>query len=111
MKNSPKMALVIGGKMGPPKPYDAPDEPEEHDFPAPEGMDMGEKKPGDMMEVVCTLEVKDNGMLCVRKVNGMEVPGYDDKEKPDEGEEKSSDTFMDAAMPEDEAGGEEQEAM
>lgn len=100
----PKMALVVGkmDKMGPPKAYDAPEEEgEEAMFKAPEGMDIGDKKPGETMDVVCTLEVKDNGMLCVRKVNGMEVPGYEDKSKMDDEDKPSSDTFMDAAVPED----------
>lgn len=119
MKN-PKMALMVGGKMdkmGPPKPYDAPEEEgEESMFKAPEGMDVSDKKPGETMDVVCTLEVKDNGMLCVRKVNGMEVPGYEDKDKPDDESKESSDTFMDAAMPDDgesgDAGGsDDKEAM
>ena len=93
----PKMTVVIGAR----KPYDAPEEPEESMFPAPKGMDMDGKKPGDTMEAVCVLEVKDDGMLCVRKVNGMYVPGYEDKDDMDK--EKSSDSFMDAAMPDEDA--------
>lgn len=103
----PAVKLVIGGKMGPPKPYDAPEEEgEESMFKLPEGMEL---KPGEMKEVVCTVEGKDDGMACVRKVNGMEVPGYEDKDKPDDEEKPSSDTFTDAAMPEDAEGGDQEQ--
>jgi len=111
----PKAALVIGGDFGKRKPYDAPEEEmgEESMFMAPKGMEMDGKKTGDTMEAVCTLEVKDGGMLCVRKVNGMDVPGYEDKEKMGEDKMPSKDTFTDAAMPEegDMGGGDEKEAM
>jgi len=107
MKKPPGMSLVIG-VGGKPKPYDAHEEEgEESMFKLPEGMEL---KPGEMKEVVCTIEGKDDGMACVRKVQGMEVPGYEDKGMDDDKQMPSSDTFTEAAMPE-EAGGDEQEAM
>lgn len=77
----PKMMLAIGMKGKPD------DESSEGSFPMPEGYDMEDRKPGDEFEAVCTLKVEDGGRLCVTKVEGMSVPGYDEKEEKDEGEE------------------------
>lgn len=88
----PAVALMIGA----PK-KDASEDSEKGEFKAPEGMDMEDKKPGDMIEVVATCEVKDGGMLCVRKVNGMDVEGYDDEAVPEE-KEPYQGGFADAVM-------------
>lgn len=71
---------------------------DEGEFKAPEGMDMEDKKPGDMIEAVVELEIKENGMLCVRKVNGMEVGDYKEKGKPLEDDQEKPDDFADAVM-------------
>lgn len=106
----PAMALMIG-KMD--KPGSMPAEPDhdEGEFKAPEGFDMEGKKPGDTIEAVVELEVKDRGMLCVKKLNGMDVGGYGD-DKPDEDEappEKGG--FTDSVMGGESPPEEEQEGM
>lgn len=97
---NPKLAVMIGSPGGPP-------DEEEHDeveFEAPSGIDLEGKQPGDTLEAVCVLEIKEGGKLCVRKVNGVDVPGYEDK-KPAEEEAPPDDkeSFTSAAMGGDEA--------
>lgn len=64
-------------------------------FKAPEGIDLGEHKPGDTLEMVGTFEVEEDGMLCLKKVDGVSLDNA--KEEKDEGEDKS-DSFTDAVM-------------
>lgn len=99
MNKKPKMKLVIGvgGKPGM-----GDDESKEGSFPMPEGYDMEDKKPGDEFEAVCTLKVEDGGRLCVTKVEGMDVPGYDDKEEKDEGEAPEKGSFVKSVFGKDE---------
>lgn len=92
-KSKPAMAVMIGAPGSPDKEPDH----DEGEFHAPEGFDMEGKKPGEMIEAVVELEIKDNGMLCVRKLNGMDVEGYEDKETPKE-EEPKPDAFTDNVM-------------
>lgn len=90
------MAVMIGTPGGgPPKDGEEPDH-DEGEFQAPEGIDLEGKKPGEMIEVVATLEVKEGGKLCVRKVNGVDVPGYEDK--PEEEPAPDEENFTSAAM-------------
>jgi len=82
----PKMSLVIGvgkGKGGPAMDEEA----KEGAFKLPEGYDTGDMKEGDEFEAVCTLRIEPDGHACVTKVEGMDVPGYDDKEEQAEGED------------------------
>jgi hypothetical protein len=88
MPKNPKMALVIGMKG---KPGSPDEESNEGSFPMPEGFDLDDKKTGDEFEAVCTLKVEDGGKLCVTKVEGMAVPGYDEKEESDEDDQEQPD--------------------
>lgn len=97
----PSVALMIGA----PK-EDTSKDTKKGEFKAPADLDMEGKKPGDMIEVVATCEVKDDGMLCVRKVNGMDVEGYDDEAAPAE-KEPYQGGFADAVMTGSGAGEEE----
>lgn len=101
----PAVALMIHA------PGSAPDEPDgdEGEFQAPEGMDLEGKNPGDTIEVVATCEIKPDGKLCVRKVNGMDVPGYDDKDKTDDESAPDDDSFTSAAMGDQSQGGDTEE--
>lgn len=103
MAKDPKMMLVIGGGKG----KEGDGESHEGSFKAPEGMDMEGKKPGDTVQAVCDLEIEADGRLCVKKVNGMDVPGYEEEESKEqemgEGEKPSyKGGFTNAVMPPDE---------
>lgn len=95
MKEKPKAALVISmgkkdGEAGDDKSY----------FSAPEGMDMEGKKPGDMIEFVGEARIEEDGKLCLKKMNGMDVPGAGEPEKMGDGEKDAyKGGFADAVMP------------
>lgn len=73
--------------MPPPVPIAAAAKPDKPDkgklrFAAPDGFDLEGKAEGDTIEAVAELEIEEGGKLCLRKLNGIEVAGYD-KPKPD----------------------------
>jgi len=91
----PKAALVIkvGDKGG------EPDHDETY-FSAPEGMDMEGKKPGDTIEFVGEARIEEDGKLCLKKMNGMDVPGAGEAQKMGDGEKDSyKGGFANAVMP------------
>lgn len=101
----PDMAVAVMVKR--------PDKPEDGKitFDAPEGFDLEGKEPGDMVEAVVELEVEEGGKLCLRKLNGIDVGGYDEKGVPPGklhmaryGGKKTMQSFTDAVM----SGGEEE---
>lgn len=77
----PTVAIVAAGK---------PDKKKRLTFDIPEGLDLEGKGPGDMLEVVAGLKIEEDGKLCLKVVNGIELEGYE-KEK-----EKRPPSFADA---------------
>lgn len=58
------------------------------EFASPEGFTLPEgAEPGEDFDVVCSIRVKNNGTLCLVKLGDAEMPGYEDKEDEDDGEE------------------------
>lgn len=108
MPDDPKMALIIGAKSkddgyGPLQGDKM--KPDYLEVDPPKGMDMSGHKEGDMMDMVCSFEMKDS-KLCLKKIDGMEVGGDGEKE-PDEDEGNFTDAVMGGKenMPEEEAEG------
>lgn len=70
-------------------------------FKLPEGLDLEGKKEGEELEVVGTVKIEPDGRGCFVKINGIELPGYKDgepDEDQDDGAERSTSRFSDAAM-------------
>jgi hypothetical protein len=102
------MSLVIGmkGKDG----YGGgDDESGKIYFDAPSDYDMTDKKPGDEIEFVGTATVEEDGRLCLKKMDGMDVGGEGEKPNPADKKNDYEGGFADAVMPEEggDEGGEE----
>lgn len=84
MMKKPAVAIVVAHKpdAGP-------------SFKAPEGMELDDKQPGDMIQAVVDLKIGSDGMLMLKKVNGLDVGGGDEK-SPDE--EQAPPSFADSVM-------------
>ncbi len=79
MPLKPKAAVII-----------AEPKPDESDkgkiiVPAPDGLDTEGKKPGETFDAVCEFEIEDDGKLCLKKINGIEMGGYEGDQKEQEG--------------------------
>lgn len=59
----------------------------------PEGLDLEGKKPGDTLEVVSEFEIEKDGKLCLKSINGIELPDYKEQEAE---ETKSPANFAEA---------------
>lgn len=71
-------------------------------FKAPEGMDLDDKQPGDMIQAVVDLKIGPDGMLMLKKVNGLDVGGGDDEASEDKQAPPSfADSVMGGPAPED----------
>lgn len=51
-------------------------------FKAPEGLDLEGKEKGDALEFVGEVRIEEDGKLCLKRINGIELSGYDEKPKP-----------------------------
>jgi hypothetical protein len=61
--------------------------------PVPNGLDLEGKKPGETLDTVCEFEVEPDGKsLCLKKVNGIVMDGYGDKDEPDEDDQTAPDS-------------------
>lgn len=91
MMKKPAVAIVVAHKpdAGP-------------SFKAPDGMDLEDKQPGDTIQGVVDFKVGPDRMLTLKKVNGMDLGGGEEK-SPEENQAPPSfaDSVMGGPAPED----------
>lgn len=69
------------------------------EFKLPAGFALPEgKTDGDDFAAMCDFEIKPDGSVCLAKIGGVSMPGYDDKEEEDEPAE-GQDSAQDADAP------------
>lgn len=89
MMKKPAMAIVMAHK------------PDALTFKAPDGMDMDDKQPGDMIQAVVDLKIGPDGMLTLKKVNGMDIGGGDESAEGEQAPPSFADSVMGGPAPEE----------